>query len=59
MAGPDAGDKTLVATGVEENDPRTQYGIVQGLTRYSQTIPFADKRQDIDRAAGRILELDF
>lgn len=51
--------ETLVATGVEENDPRTQYGIVQGLTRFSQTLGFADRRQDIDRAAGRILELDF
>jgi hypothetical protein len=43
----------------EDGDPRTVWGVVQGLTRYSQTVPYADKRTDIDRAAGRILSFNF
>ena len=43
----------------EDGSPRSQWGIVQGLTRYSQTIPFADQRTMIDRAAGKILEATF
>ena len=39
-----------------DGDPRTPWGMAQGLTRYSQTMPYADKRTDIDRAAGRLLE---
>lgn len=41
----------------EDGDPRTVWGIVQGLTRYSQTIPYADQRTEIDKNAGRILEM--
>lgn len=43
---------------VEEQDgsPRTPWGLVQGLTRYSQTVPYADERTTIDRSAARILE---
>jgi hypothetical protein len=43
----------------QDGPANTQWGIVQGLTRYSQSIPFADKRTDIDRAAGRIMEVTF
>lgn len=39
-----------------DGDPLTPWGLTQGLTRYSQTEPFADKRTEIDRAAGRILD---
>ena len=39
-----------------DGDPRTPWGMAQGLTRYSQTTPYADKRTEIDRAAGRLLE---
>ena len=39
-----------------DGDPRTPWGMAQGLTRYSQAQPYADKRTDIDRAAGRLLE---
>lgn len=39
-----------------DGDPKTPWGIAQGLTRYSQTIPFADKRTEIDKAAGRLLD---
>lgn len=39
-----------------DGDPRSPWGIAQGLTRFSQTQPFGDKRTDIDRAAGRLLD---
>lgn len=40
-------------------DPRTVWGMVQGLTAHSQTLPFADERAKIDRAAGKVLEMAF
>lgn len=39
-----------------DGDPLTAWGIAQGLTRYSQTTPYADERMRIDRAAGKLLE---
>ena len=43
----------------EDGDPRTIWGFVQGATRYSQTIPNADERMQIDRAAGKLMEVNF
>jgi hypothetical protein len=43
----------------QDGSPKTQWGIVQGLTRYSQTIPYADKRTSVDVAAGKIMDLVF
>lgn len=43
----------------QDGDPRSVWGMVQGLTRYSQTIPYADGRTAIDRAAGKLLEANF
>ena len=44
----------------EQDGPaNTQWGIVQGLTRFSQSVPYADKRTEIDRAAGKVLEATF
>lgn len=43
----------------EDGDPLTAWGIAQGLTRYSQTTPYADERMKIDKAAGRILDASF
>lgn len=40
----------------EDGAATTVWGMVQGITRHSQTLPFADKRNDLDRAAGRVLE---
>lgn len=42
-----------------DGDPRTVWGLLQGVTRYSQTIPYADERTTIDRAAGKLLDLSF
>lgn len=39
----------------QDGDPLTVWGMVQGLTRYSQTIPYADERTKVDMAAGRVL----
>lgn len=39
----------------EDGDPLTAWGMAQGLTRYSQTTPYADERMRIDRAAGKLL----
>lgn len=38
-------------------DPRTAWAMMSGLTEYSQTLPFADKRVELDRNAGKILSL--
>lgn len=43
----------------QDGPANTQWGIVQGLTRYSQTIPYADKRTQIDKAAGKVMEVVF
>lgn len=43
----------------QDGDPRTVWGIVQGITRHSQTIPFADQRTALDRAAGKLMEITF
>lgn len=39
-------------------DPLTAWGYVAGLTRLSQGV-YADKRVEVDRAAGKILDLAF
>jgi len=53
--------RTALAAGYDavqdgDGDPLTAWGIVQGLTRYSQTTPYADERMKIDRAAGKLLD---
>lgn len=40
------------------NNPNSAWGFAAGVTRLSQG-KFADKRNDMDRAAGRILEMAF
>jgi hypothetical protein len=43
----------------EDGPANTQWGIVQGLTRHSQTIPYADGRTRVDRGAGKLMEVEF
>lgn len=38
-------------------DPRSAWGMAQGFTRMSQLQPYMDKRIELDRIAGRILNL--
>lgn len=40
-------------------NPRSVYGMVNGLTEVSQRNSHTDARQDLDRAAGRVLEMAF
>jgi len=48
------------AVDVAQDGPRnTVWGMVQGLTRYSQTIKYADGRTELDRAAGKLMEATF
>lgn len=37
--------------------PNTVWGFANGMTRYSQSIPFADERMKIDTAAGKLVEI--
>ena len=43
----------------QDGNPNTVWGIVQGITRHSQSYPHADTRTAIDRAAGKLLTLNF
>jgi len=43
----------------EDGDPNTVWGFAQGITRYSQLTQYADERQDLDRAAGKLLSIAF
>lgn len=43
----------------QDGDPNTVWGIVQGMTRHSQTLPYADARTTLDRAAGKVMEMAF
>lgn len=40
-------------------NPNSAWGVAQGLTRLSQSTPFADERVAIDRAAGKVLSIAF
>jgi len=39
--------------------PNTVWGMVQGVTRHSQSLPYADERAKLDVAGGKILEMAF
>lgn len=43
----------------QDGEPNTVWGFAQGMTRFSQSVPFADERTEIDRAAGKLLALTF
>lgn len=42
-----------------DGDPRSAWGMAQGITRLSQQNPFMDERTNLDRAAGRVLRIAF
>jgi Domain of unknown function (DUF932) len=42
-----------------DGDPKTAWGLAQGMTRVSQTEVYADERQAIDLAASKVLDLPF
>ena len=43
----------------QDGSPNTVWGMAQGITRHSQTIPYAGERQKLDRAAGNVLRIAF
>jgi hypothetical protein len=56
----DAWDRAISEATVDQDGaPDTAWGYAQALTRYSQTIPYMDRRTDLDRAAGRVLALAY
>lgn len=42
-----------------DGNPRSAWGLAQGITRYSQSEKFADNRVALDRAAGKLIEMSF
>jgi hypothetical protein len=50
-------DAAVIHESAARATPSTIWGMHHGLTRYSQTLGFADERMRIDSAAGRILAL--
>jgi hypothetical protein len=42
-----------------DGDPRSFWGLAQGITRYSQTLAFADQRVAVDQAAAAVIDLAF
>lgn len=40
-------------------DPRSVWGIVNGITEVSRDMAFADKRVEVERSAGKVLTLAF
>lgn len=40
-------------------DPRTAWGMANGITQFSQSKSYANQRVDLDRAAGKVLDLAF
>lgn len=49
----------LAAITPRYGDPRSVWGMVNGLTELSQQTPYTDERTRIDRAAGKLLESVF
>jgi hypothetical protein len=43
----------------QDGAPNSVWGLLQGITRHSQTIPYADERLRVDKAAGKLLEATF
>jgi len=45
------------AVNVQQDGPASSvWGFVQGMTRHSQTVPYAEQRQTIDEAAGKLID---
>jgi hypothetical protein len=42
-----------------DGNPRTAWGLAQGVTRLSQKSAYADERVELDKAAGKVLQIKF
>lgn len=48
---------TLCEQAEPDLNPRSPWGMAQGLTRYSQMAPNFDRRVEVDKAAAKVLDL--
>jgi len=55
----DAGLKVAEQREARYGNPLSLWGAVGGITESSQAIPFADKRNKVDRAAGKLMQIAF
>ena len=42
-----------------DGDPRSFWGMAQGMTRHSQVLPHADARMAVDKAAAQVIDMAF
>lgn len=54
-----AGYDAALATPDTDVSPNYVWGLANGLTRYSQTIQYADERVAVERGAGKLVEAAF
>lgn len=40
-------------------NPRSVWGMVQGITSVARSLPYADDRNALDRSAGKLMSIDF
>jgi hypothetical protein len=52
-------ESSYAAAEKAEYDPKTAWGMVQGITRVSQETTYADQRTELDRAAGKVMQIAF
>jgi hypothetical protein len=52
-------EATREADSLRDVSPRSVWGMVQGITSMSQNTEFADRRNDLDRAAGKVMQMAF
>ena len=49
--------KLAVQHSLTDGDPRSYWGMAQGMTRHSQTLKFADARMAVDKAAANVIDM--
>jgi Domain of unknown function (DUF932) len=54
-----AGQELATIHAATDGDPRSFWGMAQGMTRYSQTLKFADARMQVDQAAADVIDMAF
>lgn len=42
-----------------DGDPRSFWGLAQGMTRFSQSLQFADARMTVDEGAAKVIDMAF
>ena len=55
----EAGYDTAQKSPDTDASPNSAWALANGMTRYSQTLPYADDRNAVDMAAGKVVEMAF